>query len=214
MNTKRNKVISSILEGRKKAVDAHKEYKDLLLNKPDIISFNYNSSLNKKYDEFRVKLYNYINAIKNKSLYFEKYILIEEKLNHTPKGAGGKNIYLLLKAFRHKNEHPENIEYEEDYILCIENITLEILEELLDITNDVLEHEFKNYEEDSILQIVISNPDFKLGAKSFYNKMLEVSKVKVENYPEIYKYNQEIMNKLSNFNFANMTFDSLDSFLE
>ena len=214
MDRKLSRVMSSILEGRKKAVDAHKEYKDLLLNRPDIISFDYNSSLNKKYDEFRVKLYNYVNAVKNKSSYFEKYILIEEKLNHIPKGLNDKNVYLLLKAFRHKNEHPENIEYEENYIMCIENITLEILEELLNLTNDVLEHEFKNYEEDSILQIVLSNPNLKLGAKSFYNKMLEASKVKDENYPEIYKYNQEVMNKLSDFNFANTTVDSLDSFLE
>lgn len=214
MDRKLSRVMSSILEGRKKAVDAHKEYKDLLMNKPDIISFNYNSSVNKKYDEFRVKLYNYINAVKNKRPYFEKYILIEEKLNHIPKGANGKNVYLLLKAFRHKNEHPENIEYEEDYVLCIENITLEILEELLYLTNDVLENEFKNYEEDSILQIVLSNPDLVFGAKKFYNKMLEISKIKDEKYPEIYDYNQELMAKLSDFDFKNLNFDSLESILE
>jgi len=88
------------------------------------------------------------------------------------------------------------------------------LEILLEICNDVLEKELEKMDNDAILQTLLSNPDLKSGARVFYNKMLESSKFKDENYPQLYDYNQEIMNKLSVIDFSNLTFDFLDKIME
>ena len=214
MDKKKIKIISSILEGRKKAVDSYNEYKCLSYNKPEFISINYNLLISKKYDDFRVKLYNYMNAIKNKKVYFEKFNCIDEKLNYIPEGVKNKNLYLLFKAFRHKNEHPENVEYDDDYIMFKEYITLKDLEDLLEVCNDTLGYELEKMNNDAILQIFLSNPDLKSGARVFYNKLLETSKFKDESYPQLYDYNQEIINKLLNVDFCNLTLESLDKIME
>jgi len=97
MDKKKNKIVSSILEGRKKAIDSYNEYKNLSFNKPETISIDYSLLVNRKYDDFRVKLYNYMNAIKNKKVYFENFDSIEEKLNYIPEGLKKKNYIHYLK---------------------------------------------------------------------------------------------------------------------
>lgn len=214
LSNKKNKVIAAILVGHKNTADSYKEYKDMVMSKPDYINYEYDKMLNKKYGEFKIKLYNYVNAIKNKEDYFKNYYMIEEKINFVPEGSNGNNLYTLLSAFRHKNEHPENFEIEEKYILSMQCVLLETLEELFEISNYVLESELKTYDNDQLLQILVNNSELIMSFRKFRSQIAEKYNTEYEKCPEDYNEYHELMTKFCDFDFQNFNSNSPDEIME
>ena len=209
MDNKKIKLFSSILEGRKKACDAYFEYLEFEKNTGDSLKLDHRNNLKTKYNDFRVKLYNYVNAIKNKKSYFENYKIIEYKLNRVVIEKDHKNLYMLFKAFRHKNEHPENVEYEEDYINFNKCVTKEMLYELLETCNDVVEQELKRFDQDSLLQVIICNPDLKQSVSDAKTKFDTIRNKETEN--DFNVHYDHLISELTKIDYENAKLDDLDS---
>lgn len=215
MENKKRKILSSILNGKIKVENSLNEYNDLL--ERATLDMDYQSKVENKYNLFLINLYNYVRAIKNQCMLFEKYDKVEAILNKTivPKSwkqyPRNYTFFELYNAFRNKKEHPDKINSDDEYVIFKTSIEKEEFLNLYHICNEILNIELNKLGENDVVNFFMSNVEFKTLFESLLINMIDVNEKNKAEYPLIYKLNLEMIEQFKQLDFDNMTFKEIDS---
>ena len=114
MKQKKIKTLISLLNARERTKRFLKRYNELL--KKHALDLTFQVEIQDTLNNFKINLYNYIRAIKDKKEYFDKYPNLESELNKEviPLIVESSNstytIYELYSVYRNRYEHPNKID--------------------------------------------------------------------------------------------------------
>lgn len=215
MNEEKRKVLSSILNGRKKVGYYFKKY--IVLKEKDEKDFDINLSIDLKEHlrNFIINLCNYANAIIDKKDFFDDITQLETLLNEkiTPVTWKDCNYYTLkklIKDFRNTNEHFDKHDSYLTYSLLESSVSIEKLTELYRVCDSIVDSELKRVKLDDIPGILLDNSE---TISSFHNALLKLSasneREKTSN-AAMYELNESIIDNLKRVDFATLDVDKLD----
>ena len=119
MKQKKIRTLISLLNARERTKRNLEKYNELYNKKQLDLSFQL--EIQDTLNSFKINLYNYIRAIKDKKEYFDKYSNLESELNKEvvslTAGLSDKTytIYELYSVYRNRYEHPSKIDSDEQY---------------------------------------------------------------------------------------------------
>ena len=162
-------------------------------------------------NSFKINLYNYIRAIKDKKEYFDKYSNLESELNKEvvslTAGLSDKTytIYELYSVYRNRYEHPSKIDSDEQYAVFHTSISQEEFVQLFDICDNVVDFELSKLTPEEIQSIILENPEIIISIQKSIFCLDEKNERGKKVHPELYQQNKLLLQKLKNINFTKLT---------
>ncbi len=216
MEEKKKRILSSILIGKNKVDKYLNEYKNLTNDNKMKFDIDIQNSINSKFEQFQINLYNYARSIVDKSEYFENSNKIVLLFNEVivPKNLKQQSkkytFFALYRAFRNKNEHYDKINCEEEYIIFKTSISKEKFFQLYDVCNEILNCELNKLEESEILNFVLSNIEIRTSYEKTIIAMESANEKGRKELSNIYNFNRMMIEYFKNVDFKNITIEQLD----
>lgn len=216
MEEKKKRILSSILIGKNKVDKYLNEYKNLTNDNKMKFDIDIQNSINSKFEQFQINLYNYARSIVDKSEYFENSNKIVLLFNEVivPKNLKQQSkkytFFALYRAFRNKNEHYDKINCEEEYIIFKTSISKEKFFQLYDVCNEILNCELNKLEESEILNFVLSNIEIRTYYEKTIIAMESANEKGRKELSNIYNFNRMMIEYFKNVDFKNITIEQLD----
>ena len=163
MKQKKIRTLISLLNARERTKRNLEKYNELYNKKQLDLSFQL--EIQDTLNSFKINLYNYIRAIKDKKEYFDKYSNLESELNKEvvslTAGLSDKTytIYELYSVYRNRYEHPSKIDSDEQYAVFHTSISQEEFVQLFDICDNVVDFELSKLTPEEIQSIILENPE-------------------------------------------------------
>lgn len=216
MEEKKKRILSSILIGKNKVDKYLNDYKSLTNDNKIKFDIDVQNSINSKFEQFQINLYNYARSIVDKSEYFENSNKIVLLFNEVivPKNLKQQSkkytFFDLYRAFRNKNEHYDKINCEEEYIIFKTSISKEKFFQLYDVCNEILNCELNKLEESELLNFVLSNIEIRASYEKSIIAMESANEKGKKEFPNVYNLNRLMIEDFKNVDFENITIEQLD----
>lgn len=209
MKQKKIRTLISLLNARERTKRNLKRYNELHNKKQLDLSFQL--EIQDTLNSFKINLYNYIRAIKDKKEYFDKYSNLESELNKevvpVTTGLSDKTytIYELYSVYRNRYEHPSKIDSDEQYAVFHTSISQKEFVQLFDICNYVVDFELSKLTSEEIQSIILENPETIISIQKSIFCIDEKNERGKKVHPELYQQNKLLLQKLKNINFTKLT---------
>lgn len=209
MKQKKIRTLISLLNARERTKRNLEKYNELYNKKQLDLSFQL--EIQDTLNSFKINLYNYIRAIKDKKEYFDKYSNLESELNKEvvslTAGLSDKTytIYELYSVYRNRYEHPSKIDSDEQYAVFHTSISQEEFVQLFDICDNVVDFELSKLTPEEIQSIILENPEIIISIQKSIFCLDEKNERGKKVHPELYQQNKLLLQKLKNINFTKLT---------
>lgn len=209
MKQKKIRTLISLLNARERTKRNLEKYNELYNKKQLDLSFQL--EIQDTLNSFKINLYNYIRAIKDKKEYFDKYSNLESELNKEvvslTAGLSDKTytIYELYSVYRNWYEHPSKIDSDEQYAVFHTSISQEEFVQLFDICDNVVDFELSKLTPEEIQSIILENPEIIISIQKSIFCLDEKNERGKKVHPELYQQNKLLLQKLKNINFTKLT---------
>lgn len=209
MKQKKIRTFISLLNARERTKRNLEKYNELYNKKQLDLSFQL--EIQDTLNSFKINLYNYIRAIKDKKEYFDKYSNLESELNKEvvslTAGLSDKTytIYELYSVYRNRYEHPSKIDSDEQYAVFHTSISQEEFVQLFDICDNVVDFELSKLTPEEIQSIILENPEIIISIQKSIFCLDEKNERGKKVHPELYQQNKLLLQKLKNINFTKLT---------
>lgn len=209
MKQKKIRTLISLLNARERTKRNLEKYNELYNKKQLDLSFQL--EIQDTLNSFKINLYNYIRAIKDKKEYFDKYSNLESELNKEvvslTAGLSDKTytIYELYSVYRNRYEHPSKIDSDEQYAVFHTSISQEEFVQLFDICDNVVDFELSKLTPEEIQSIILENPEIIISIQKSIFCLDEKNERGKKVHPELYLQNKLLLQKLKNINFTKLT---------
>ena len=218
MKQKKIKTLITLLNARERTKRALKRYDELYSKQALHLTFQ--SEIQDTLNYFKINLYNYIRAIKDKKEYFDKYQNLESELNKKviPLNAESLNstytIYKLYSVYRNRYEHPNKIDDADQYTIFHTSIPQKEFIRLFHICNNVVDFELNKLTSDEIKSMILENPETIISIQKSILHLDKQNEKEKEKHLELYQQNKMLLQKLININFNNLTENLIDEIYE
>lgn len=218
MKQKKIKTLITLLNARERTKRALKRYDELYSKQA--LNLTFQSEIQDTLNYFKINLYNYIRAIKDKKEYFDKYQKIESELNKKviPLNAESLNstytIYELYSVYRNRYEHPNKIDDADQYTIFHTSIPQKEFIRLFHICNNVVDFELNKLTSDEIKSMILENPETIISIQKSILHLDKQNEKEKEKHLELYQQNKMLLQKLKNINFNNLTENIIDEIYE
>lgn len=214
MKQKKIKTLITLLNARERTKRVLKRYDELYSKQA--LNLTFQSEIQDTLNYFKINLYNYIRAIKDKKEYFDKYPNLESELNKEviPLIVESSNstytIYELYSVYRNRYEHPNKIDDAEQYTIFYTSISQKEFIQLFDICNNVVDFELSKLTPDEIQSMILENPETIISIQKSILHLDKQNEKEKEEHLELYQQNKLLLQKLKNIKFNNLTENSID----
>ena len=218
MKQKKIKTLITLLNARERTKRTLKRYDELYSKQA--LNLTFQSEIQDTLNYFKINLYNYIRAIKDKKEYFDKYQKIESELNKKviPLNAESLNstytIYELYSVYRNRYEHPNKIDDADQYTIFHTSIPQKEFILLFHICNNVVDFELNKLTSDEIKSMILENPETIISIQKSILHLDKQNEKEKEEHLELYQQNKMLLQKLKNINFNNLTENLIDEIYE
>ena len=218
MKQKKIKTLITLLNARERTKRTLKRYDELYSKQA--LNLTFQSEIQDTLNYFKINLYNYIRAIKDKKEYFDKYQKIESELNKKviPLNAESLNstytIYELYSVYRNRYEHPNKIDDADQYTIFHTSIPQKEFIRLFHICNNVVDFELNKLTSDEIKSMILENPETIISIQKSILHLDKQNEKEKEKHLELYQQNKMLLQKLKNINFNNLTENLIDEIYE
>ena len=218
MKQKKIKTLITLLNARERTKRALKRYDELYSKQA--LNLTFQSEIQDTLNYFKINLYNYIRAIKDKKEYFDKYQNLESELNKKviPLNAESLNstytIYELYSVYRNRYEHPNKIDDADQYTIFHTSIPQKEFILLFHICNNVVDFELNKLTSDEIKSMILENPETIISIQKSILHLDKQNEKEKEEHLELYQQNKMLLQKLKNINFNNLTENLIDEIYE
>lgn len=218
MKQKKIKTLITLLNARERTKRALKRYDELYSKQA--LNLTFQSEIQDTLNYFKINLYNYIRAIKDKKEYFDKYQNLESELNKKviPLNAESLNstytIYELYSVYRNRYEHPNKIDDADQYTIFHTSIPQKEFILLFHICNNVVDFELNKLTSDEIKSMILENPETIISIQKSILHLDKRNEKEKEEHLELYQQNKRLLQKLKNINFNNLTENLIDEIYE
>lgn len=216
MEEKKKRILSSILIGKNKVDKYLNDYKSLTNDNKMKFDIDVQNSINSKFEQFQINLYNYARSIVDKSEYFENSNKIVLLFNEVivPKNLKQQSkkytFFDLYRAFRNKNEHYDKINCEDEYIIFKTSISREKFFQLYDVCNEILNYELNKLEENELINFILSNIEIRASYEKSIIALENANEKGKKEFPNIYNLNRLMIEDFKSVDFENITIEQLD----
>lgn len=214
MKQKKIKTLITLLNARERTKRALKRYDELYSKQA--LNLTFQSEIQDTLNYFKINLYNYIRAIKDKKEYFDKYQNLESELNKKviPLNAESLNstytIYELYAVYRNRYEHPNKIDDSDQYTIFHTSIPQKEFIQLFHICNNVVDFELNKLTSVEIKSMILENPETIISIQKSILHLDKQNEKEKEEHLELYQQNKMLLQKLKNINFNNLTENLID----
>lgn len=218
MKQKKIKTLITLLNARERTKRALKRYDELYSKQA--LNLTFQSEIQDTLNYFKINLYNYIRAIKDKKEYFDKYQKLESELNKKviPLNAESLNstytIYELYSVYRNRYEHPNKIDDADQYTIFHTSIPQKEFIQLFHICNNVVDFELNKLTSVEIKSMILENPETIISIQKSILHLDKQNEKEKEEHLELYQQNKMLLQKLKNINFNNLTENLIDEIYE
>lgn len=218
MKQKKIKTLISLLTARERTKRALKSYDELYSKQA--LNLTFQLEIQDTLNYFKINLYNYIRAIKDKKEYFDKYQNLDSELNKKviPLNAESLNstytIYELYSVYRNRYEHPNKIDDADQYTIFHTSIPQKEFILLFHICNNVVDFELNKLTSDEIKSMILENPETIISIQKSILHLDKRNEKEKEEHLELYQQNKRLLQKLKNINFNNLTENLIDEIYE
>lgn len=218
MKQKKIKTLITLLNARERTKRALKRYDELYSKQA--LNLTFQSEIQDTLNYFKINLYNYIRAIKDKKEYFDKYQNLESELNKKviPLNAESLNstytIYELYSVYRNRYEHPNKIDDSDQYTIFHTSIPQKEFIQLFHICNNVVDFELNKLTSFEIKSMILENPETIISIQKSILHLDKQNEKEKEEHLELYQQNKMLLQKLKNINFNNLTENLIDEIYE
>ena len=218
MKQKKIKTLITLLNARERTKRALKRYDELYSKQA--LNLTFQLEIQDTLNYFKINLYNYIRAIKDKKEYFDKYQNLEFELNKKviPLNAESLNstytIYELYSVYRNRYEHPNKIDDADQYTIFHISIPQKEFIQLFHICNNVVDFELNKLTSDEIKSMILENPETIISIQKSILHLDKQNEKEKEEHLELYQQNKMLLEKLKNINFNNLTENLTDDIYE
>ena len=218
MKQKKIKTLISLLTARERTKRALKSYDELYSKQA--LNLTFQLEIQDTLNYFKINLYNYIRAIKDKKEYFDKYQNLDSELNKKviPLNAESSNsiytIYELYSVYRNRYEHPNKIDDADQYTIFHTSIPQKEFIQLFHICNNVVDFELNKLTPDEIKSMILENPETIISIQKSILHLDKQNEKEKEKHLELYQQNKKLLQKLKNINFNNLTENLIDEIYE
>ncbi len=218
MKQKKIKTLITLLNARERTKRALKRYDELYSKQA--LNLTFQSEIQDTLNYFKINLYNYIRAIKDKKEYFDKYQKLESELNKKaiPLNAESLNstytIYELYSVYRNRYEHPNKIDDADQYTIFHTSIPQKEFIQLFHICNNVVDFELNKLTSVEIKSMILENPETIISIQKSVLHLDKQNEKEKEEHLELYQQNKMLLQKLKNINFNNLTENLIDEIYE
>ena len=218
MKQKKIKTLITLLNARERTKRALKRYDELYSKQA--LNLTFQLEIQDTLNYFKINLYNYIRAIKDKKEYFDKYQNLESELNKKviPLNAESLNstytIYELYSVYRNRYEHPNKIDDADQYTIFHTSIPQKEFILLFHICNNVVDFELNKLTSDEIKSMILENPETIISIQKSILHLDKQNEKEKEEHLELYQQNKMLLQKLKNINFNNLTENLIDEIYE
>ena len=218
MKQKKIKTLITLLNARERTKRALKRYDELYSKQA--LNLTFQSEIQDTLNYFKINLYNYIRAIKDKKEYFDKYQKLESELNKKviPLNAESLNstytIYELYSVYRNRYEHPNKIDDADQYTIFHTSIPQKEFILLFHICNNVVDFELNKLTSVEIKSMILENPETIISIQKSILHLDKQNEKEKEEHLELYQQNKMLLQKLKNINFNNLTENLIDEIYE
>lgn len=218
MKQKKIKTLITLLNARERTKRALKRYDELYSKQA--LNLTFQSEIQDTLNYFKINLYNYIRAIKDKKEYFDKYQKLESELNKKviPLNAESLNstytIYELYSVYRNRYEHPNKIDDADQYTIFHTSIPQKEFIQLFHICNNVVDFELNKLTSVEIKSMILENPETTISIQKSILHLDKQNEKEKEEHLELYQQNKMLLQKLKNINFNNLTENLIDEIYE
>lgn len=218
MKQKKIKTLITLLNARERTKRALKRYDELYSKQA--LNLTFQLEIQDTLNYFKINLYNYIRAIKDKKEYFDKYQKLESELNKKviPLNAESLNstytIYELYSVYRNRYEHPNKIDDADQYPIFHTSIPQKEFIQLFHICNNVLDFELNKLTSVEIKSMILENPETIISIQKSILHLDKQNEKEKEEHLELYQQNKMLLQKLKNINFNNLTENLIDEIYE
>ncbi len=218
MKQKKIKTLITLLNARERTKRTLKRYDELYSKQA--LNLTFQLEIQDTLNYFKINLYNYIRAIKDKKEYFDKYQNLESELNKKviPLNAESLNstytIYELYSVYRNRYEHPNKIDDADQYTIFHTSIPQKEFILLFHICNNVVDFELNKLTSDEIKSMILENPETIISIQKTILHLDKRNEKEKEEHLELYQQNKRLLQKLKNINFNNLTENLIDEIYE
>ncbi len=218
MKQKKIKTLITLLNARERTKRALKRYDELYSKQA--LNLTFQLEIQDTLNYFKINLYNYIRAIKDKKEYFDKYQKLESELNKKviPLNAESLNstytIYELYSVYRNRYEHPNKIDDADQYTIFHTSIPQKEFIQLFHICNNVVDFELNKLTSVEIKSMILENPETIISIQKSILHLDKQNEKEKEEHLELYQQNKMLLQKLKNINFNNLTENLIDEIYE
>ena len=218
MKQKKIKTLITLLNARERTKRTLKRYDELYSKQA--LNLTFQLEIQDTLNYFKINLYNYIRAIKDKKEYFDKYQNLESELNKKviPLNAESLNstytIYELYSVYRNRYEHPNKIDDADQYTIFHTSIPQKEFILLFHICNNVVDFELNKLTSDEIKSMILENPETIISIQKSILHLDKRNEKEKEEHLELYQQNKRLLQKLKNINFNNLTENLIDEIYE
>lgn len=218
MKQKKIKTLITLLNARERTKRTLKRYDELYSKQA--LNLTFQLEIQDTLNYFKINLYNYIRAIKDKKEYFDKYQNLESELNKKviPLNAESLNstytIYELYSVYRNRYEHPNKIDDADQYTIFHTSIPQKEFILLFHICNNVVDFELNKLTSDEIKSMILENPETIISIQKSILHLDKQNEKEKEEHLELYQQNKMLLQKLKNINFNNLTENLIDEIYE
>lgn len=218
MKQKKIKTLITLLNARERTKRTLKRYDELYSKQA--LNLTFQLEIQDTLNYFKINLYNYIRAIKDKKEYFDKYQNLESELNKKviPLNAESLNstytIYELYSVYRNRYEHPNKIDDADQYTIFHTSIPQKEFILLFHICNNVVDFELNKLTSDEIKSMILENPETIISIQKSILHLDKRNEKEKEEHLELYQQNKMLLQKLKNINFNNLTENLIDEIYE
>lgn len=218
MKQKKIKTLITLLNAIERTKRTLKRYDELYSKQA--LNLTFQLEIQDTLNYFKINLYNYIRAIKDKKEYFDKYQNLESELNKKviPLNAESLNstytIYELYSVYRNRYEHPNKIDDADQYTIFHTSIPQKEFILLFHICNNVVDFELNKLTSDEIKSMILENPETIISIQKSILHLDKRNEKEKEEHLELYQQNKMLLQKLKNINFNNLTENLIDEIYE
>ena len=218
MKQKKIKTLITLLNARERTKRTLKRYDELYSKQA--LNLTFQLEIQDTLNYFKINLYNYIRAIKDKKEYFDKYQKLESELNKKviPLNAESLNstytIYELYSVYRNRYEHPNKIDDADQYTIFHTSIPQKEFILLFHICNNVVDFELNKLTSVEIKSMILENPETIISIQKSILHLDKRNEKEKEEHLELYQQNKMLLQKLKNINFNNLTENLIDEIYE
>lgn len=218
MKQKKIKTLISLLNARERTKRNLKRYNELC-NKKQLDS-SFQLEIRDTLNSFKINLYNYIRAIKDKKEYFDKYSNLASELD---KEVGSLianlsdktyTVYELYSVYRNRYEHPSKIDSDEQYAIFHTSISQEKFVQLFDVCNNVVDFELSKLIPEEIQSMILGNPETIISIQKLILHLDKQNENGKKAYPDLYQQSKLLLEKLKKISVDNLTENLIDEKVE